>query len=61
MFISFEKLLKVADTFIHVWILNKLLPMDNVCEYDLNYAMVCYTKCKYITRKITSYVQEILW
>ena len=46
MFISFGKLLKVSNTYIHVWILNKLLPMDNANEYDLNYAMVYYTNCK---------------
>ena len=46
MFISFEKILKVANTYIHVWILNKLLPMDNTNEYDLNYAMVYYAECK---------------
>ena len=46
MFISFQKLLKVTDTCTHVWILNKLLPMDNAYEYDLNYVVVYYAKCK---------------
>ena len=44
-FITFQKLLKVTNTYIHVLILNKLPPMDNANEYDLNYVMVYYTKC----------------
>ena len=43
MFISFQKLLKVTNACIQVWILNKLLPMDNANEYDLNYVKVYYT------------------
>ena len=40
MFINFQELLKVTDTYIHVRILNKLLPMDNANEYDLKYAIL---------------------
>ena len=46
MFIGFQQLLKVTNTCIHVWILNKLPPTDNANEYYMNYAMVYYTKCK---------------
>ena len=53
-FITFKKLLKVADTCIHVWILNKLPPMHNAYEYDMNYAIVYYTKCRYVIGKVTS-------
>ena len=54
MVITFKRLPKVADNCIHVWILNKLLPTDNVYKYDLNYAIVYYTKYKYVIRKVTS-------
>ena len=54
MSIRFEKLPKVANTCIHVWILNKLPPIGNAHEYDLTYAMVYYTKCNYVTRRVPS-------
>ena len=34
--------------------------MDNANEYDMNYAMVYYTKCKYITIKFSSEIQATL-
>ena len=42
----FQENLFIIYTCVHVWILNKLPSMDNANEYDLNYAIVYYTKCK---------------
>ena len=49
------------DTWMHAWILNKLLSINNESQYDLNYTIMYYIEYKYVKRNVTSYVQAIIW